>query len=130
MPSGNLPHGPGIAAANIRGDEVAVDLPRSLTRAGSDLRYGNTLPAPIANALLYVQPLFVQAVKSEVAQLLGAQLSSIPELKKVVVLYGDTVVLRDTLGAALAAIFDDAPSPQPPGAPLLTEHPPADEAGD
>lgn len=122
--------GPAQVQARIDQDATISAWMTLRMQSGSRVSRGTLLTIPVGDALLYVQPLFVQADKSEVAQLLGAQLSSIPELKKVVVLYGDTVVMRDTLGSALAAIFGDAPSPQPPGSPLLTEHTSEDGTSD
>ena len=62
---------------------------------------------PLDTAVLYVQPLFVQADKSSVSELLGAQLSSVPELKQVVIVFGDRVLMRPTLKEAVAALFED-----------------------
>ncbi|HKX71672.1 MAG TPA: UPF0182 family protein, partial [Acidimicrobiales bacterium] len=59
MPTGNLPPGPGIAAATIRSDtEVARDQ-TELGQRGSEVLYGNLLLVPVDNALLYVQPFYV-----------------------------------------------------------------------
>ena len=68
---------------------------------------GKLLTVPLDNAVLYVQPLFVQADKSSVSELLGAQLSSVPELKQVVIVFGDRVLMRPTLKGAVAALFED-----------------------
>jgi uncharacterized membrane protein (UPF0182 family) len=118
--------GPAQAQARIDQDATVSAWITLRMQSGSRVSRGTLLLLPVGDALLYVQPLFVQADKSDVAQLLGAQLSSIPELKKVVMMFGDTVVMRDTLGQALDALFEDAPSPQIPGEPLLADHPPSE----
>lgn len=61
---------------------------------GSEVIRGDLLVIPIEEALLYVQPLYLQAEGGR-----------IPELKRVLVAYGDQVVMRETLDLALQALF-------------------------
>ena len=61
---------------------------------GSQVIRGDLLVIPIDQALLYVQPMYLQAE--------GGQ---IPELKRVVVAYQNQVIMRETLDAALSAMF-------------------------
>lgn len=61
---------------------------------GSQVIRGDLLVIPIAEALLYVQPMYLQA-----------EGGMIPELKRVVVAYQNQVVMRETLEAALADMF-------------------------
>ncbi len=61
---------------------------------GSQVIRGDLLVIPIDKALLYVQPMYLQAE--------GGQ---IPELKRVVVAYQNQVIMRETLDAALSAMF-------------------------
>lgn len=104
--------GPPQAQARIDQDERISAWVTLRMQSGSRVSRGRLLALPVGEALIYVQPLFVQADKSEVSTLLDAQLSSIPELKQVVLVYGDRVVMRPTLGAALEALFD--PTAQEP----------------
>ncbi|MEJ2083568.1 MAG: UPF0182 family protein, partial [Acidobacteriota bacterium] len=68
---------------------------------------GNLLVIPIAGSVLYVEPLYLQAEKSE-----------IPELTRVVVVYGSEVALGETLDEALQhAILGGAGQPVPPAPP-------------
>ncbi|HEY9016410.1 MAG TPA: UPF0182 family protein, partial [Gemmatimonadales bacterium] len=64
---------------------------------GSKVIRGDLLVIPIEEQLLYVQPLYLQAVGGR-----------IPELKRVVVAYQNRVVMRETLDDALAAMFGGA----------------------
>lgn len=82
--------------------------------SGSRVSRGNLLVLPVEDSLLYVQPLFLQADQT-----------SIPELKKVVVVFGDTVVMRDTLAESLSALFGADVGVQPPGDP--TQPDPGDD---
>jgi len=52
------------------------------------------LVIPIEKSLLYVQPLFLTADKG-----------GLPELRRVIVAYGDQVVMEDTLELALQRVF-------------------------
>jgi uncharacterized protein len=70
---------------------------------GSKVIRGDLLVIPIEEALLYVQPLYLQAVEGR-----------IPELKRVVVAYQNRVVMRETLDDALAALFGGAPTRRAP----------------
>lgn len=68
---------------------------------GSQVIKGDLLVIPIESALLYVQPIYLQAEGGR-----------IPELKRVVIAYQNQVVMRETLDAGLAALFGasgDAP---------------------
>lgn len=61
---------------------------------GSSVIRGNLLVIPIANSLLYVEPLYLQA-----------QNGKIPELKRVVLASADRVVMAENLGLALVRMF-------------------------
>lgn len=61
---------------------------------GSQVIRGDLLVIPIDEALLYVQPLYLQAEGGR-----------IPELKRVLVAYENQVVMRETLDQALQALF-------------------------
>ncbi|HXI22212.1 MAG TPA: UPF0182 family protein, partial [Gemmatimonadales bacterium] len=64
---------------------------------GSRVIRGDLLVIPIEQALLYVQPLYLQAEGGR-----------IPELKRVVVAYKNDVVMQETLDGALAEMFGGA----------------------
>ncbi len=89
---------------------------------GSRVIRGNLLVIPIGDSILYVSPLYLRA---EAGQL--------PELKRVIAAYGDRVVMEETLGAALAALFKDTVSKDTvskcPAAPATTPTGAADERG-
>ena len=63
---------------------------------GSQVQFGETLIIPIKNSLLYVEPMYLRA-KGE---------KSIPEMKKVIVSYGDKIILANNIESALQQIFD------------------------
>ena len=63
---------------------------------GSEVQFGGTLIIPIKDSLLYIEPMYLRA-KGE---------KSIPEMKKIVMAYGDKIILADNIEAALEQIFD------------------------
>src|ERR1700687_5648171 len=67
---------------------------------GSRVIRGHLLVVPIENSILYVSPLYLRAATGQ-----------LPELKRVIAAYGDRVVMEETLGAALAALFKDTAAP-------------------
>src|SRR5437879_11823986 len=73
---------------------------------GSRVLRGNLLIIPMENALMYVEPLFLQAERSQ-----------LPELKRVIVASGPRIVMEETLDAAVARLLGATPrSPQPTAA--------------
>ncbi len=110
FPKDKLVYGPFQIEARInQNTEISQQL--SLwNQMGSRVIRGNLLVIPIENSILYVSPLYLRA---ETGQL--------PELKRVIVAYGDHVVMDETLAGALAALFKEtAPASPPPGAPAKT----------
>jgi len=108
LPSSDLPDGPGLAAAAIRADENVARDQTELGQRGSEVLYGNLLLVPVDNALLYVQPFYVLSDDAT---------RQLPQLEKVIVNFGDTVVIEDTLQEALVALFGERVATQErPGA--------------
>jgi len=95
---------------------------------GSRVIRGNLLVVPIADALLYIEPLYLQA-----------EGSALPELKRVIVAYGTQISMETTLEQALGRVFGGlqqsstltSPAPAPsapaaaPGAPAASGETPA-----
>jgi uncharacterized membrane protein (UPF0182 family) len=61
---------------------------------GSQVTRGNLIVIPIENSFMYVEPVY-----------LTAQGTNIPQLKRVIVVSGDKVVMEPTLDGALNALF-------------------------
>jgi uncharacterized membrane protein (UPF0182 family) len=74
---------------------------------GSRVIRGDLLVIPIEEALMYVQPLYLQAEGGR-----------IPELKRVVIAYQNRVVMQETLDEGLAELFGGPvqPKARPPAA--------------
>jgi uncharacterized membrane protein (UPF0182 family) len=71
---------------------------------GSRVIRGNLLVIPIENSILYVEPLYLLAEQSQ-----------LPELKRVIVVYEDKIVMEEDLQTALSKIFGtEVPEPSGP----------------
>jgi uncharacterized protein len=74
---------------------------------GSEVIRGNTLTLPIDGNFLYIEPVYLQSVKG-----------GIPEMKRVVAVYADKIVMAENLDLALEGIFGKgAPTPTTPAVP-------------
>jgi len=65
---------------------------------GSDVIRGSLLIIPIEDSLIYVQPLYLVATDK----------GGLPELRRVIVAYGNNVVMEETLEAAIQRMFSGA----------------------
>jgi hypothetical protein len=93
FPQGRLVFGPQQIEARIS-QEPAISSQITLWgQQGSAVLRGNLLVSPLEDAVLYLQPLYIQA-----------QSSPLPELKRVIVASTDSVVMSDRLDVALAAL--------------------------
>ena len=110
FPSNRTVFGPEQMQSRIDGDEDVSEQITLWSEAGSTVSRGNLLVLPIEDSLLYVQPLFLQADQN-----------SIPEMKRVVVAYGDSIVMADTLAESLAELFGETIDVDPPGEPVAPE---------
>jgi uncharacterized membrane protein (UPF0182 family) len=93
FPQGKLVFGPQQIEARIS-QEPAISSQITLwNQQGSQVLRGNLLVIPLEDAVLYVQPLYIQA-----------QSSPLPELKRVIVASTSAVVMSDQLDTALGAL--------------------------
>lgn len=99
FPKDQLIFGPLQVEAKIDQDTKISEQLTLWSQKGSRVIRGNTLVIPIENSLLYIEPLYLQAENSE-----------FPELKRVIVVYGDQVIMDDRLEGALAQIFGEVPA--------------------
>ncbi len=86
--------GPKQIEARIDQDPVISGQLSLWNQQGSNVIRGNLLVIPIADSLLYVEPLYLQAASGK-----------IPELKRVILATADRVVMRENLGLALVELF-------------------------
>ncbi|MFA9397232.1 MAG: UPF0182 family protein [Clostridiaceae bacterium] len=95
FPTDKTIYGPLLFKKKINQDEnISKDL--SLwNKDGSEVIYGDTAIIPIENSLLYVEPLYLKSSGE----------NSIPEMKRVILLYNDEIVSANSIDEALAQLF-------------------------
>lgn len=96
FPKQELVYGPMQVEARINQDTTISQQISLWDQRGSRVIRGNLLAVPIKDALLYVEPLYLQAEQSRM-----------PELRRVIVAHGDKIVMESTLEKALEKIFGE-----------------------
>jgi uncharacterized membrane protein (UPF0182 family) len=94
FPRDRLIFGPKQIDARINQDSYISQQLTLWNQRGSEVIRGSMLVIPIEKSLLYVQPLFLAADKA-----------ALPELKRVIVAFGDQVVMEENLELALQRLF-------------------------
>ena len=105
FPKSKNVYGPMQIEAQInQNTEISADFTLWSSK-GSSYSRGNLFIVPIESSLLYVEPVYLEAANA-----------AIPEVKRVIVAYGDKIAYEDTLGKALASLFgDEADTTEPTG---------------
>jgi hypothetical protein len=101
FPRDRLIYGPKQIDARINQDSFISQQLTLWNQHGSEVIRGSMLVIPIEKSLLYVQPLYLAA----------ADKSGLPELRRVIVAYGDQVVMEENLELALARLFGEKRAP-------------------
>ncbi|MHC1592750.1 MAG: UPF0182 family membrane protein [Methermicoccaceae archaeon] len=94
FPKDRLVYGPSQVEARIDQDE---EVSQSITlwgQVGSSVIRGNLLVIPINGSIIYIEPLYI-----------AAEQGSLPELKKVIAVYGERVAFEDTLEEAVSVVI-------------------------
>ncbi|HEY3246968.1 MAG TPA: UPF0182 family protein [bacterium] len=109
-----LAFGPMQVEARINQDPVISQQLTLWNQEGSRTIRGNLLVIPMETSLLYVEPLFLQAERSQ-----------LPELRRVIVASGPRIVMAETAEAALGRLLGPSPpTGTPPAGPPPAGPPP------
>jgi uncharacterized protein len=103
FPKQKLVYGPRQVDARIDQDSAISQQITLWSQRGSQVIRGSLLAIPIEDALLYVQPLYLSASEG-----------ALPELRRVIVAYGNQLNMGPSLEAALEGIFGRGTVPKPP----------------
>ncbi|ESA37455.1 upf0182 protein [Leptolyngbya sp. Heron Island J] len=98
FPKQELVYGPHQVEARIDQNPEISERLTLWSQKGSRVIRGDLLVIPIQESLLYVEPVYLRAEQGE-----------LPELKRIIVAYGDQIVMAASLEDALADIFGDSP---------------------
>ena len=101
VPSDPQVDGPAQVEARIENDQTISQQFTLWDGAGSQIVRGQLLVIPVGDAIIYVEPLYLQS-----------EVLAFPELKKVILADGSNVVMADSVGEGLAMLLED-------GAPLI-----------
>lgn len=99
LPKERLVYGPQQIEARIDQDTVISQQLSLWNQMGSKVIRGNLLVIPVEDSVVYVEPLYLRSTQGQ-----------IPELKRVIVAYGERLAMERTLDAALAAVFREGPA--------------------
>ncbi len=93
-PRGKALDGPALIDSRIKAVASISREISLLNVQGSRVSLGSVMMVPIGQSILYVRPLYVAASNN-----------ALPELKKVIVVYGKNAAMEDTLPEALSAVL-------------------------
>jgi uncharacterized membrane protein (UPF0182 family) len=110
FPKRMLVYGPRQIEARIDQDPEISQQLTLWSQAGSKVIRGDLLVIPIDQSLLYVEPIYLRAEQGE-----------LPQLKRVIVAYDQSVVMENSLEQALNAIFGDEQVGQRGSAPVSSK---------
>jgi uncharacterized membrane protein (UPF0182 family) len=115
FPKERLIYGPQQIEARIDQDTVISQQLSLWNQMGSKVIRGNLLVIPVEDSIVYVEPLYLRSEQGQ-----------IPEMKRVIVAYGDRLAMETSLEASLAKVFGAIASPVPPRE--EAQQPPREEA--
>ncbi|MDP9408181.1 MAG: UPF0182 family protein, partial [Actinomycetota bacterium] len=95
LPSRTAVDGPGTAYGAFRSDQEVAQVLTLLDQQGSQVVVGNLLTIPVADGVLYVQPVYTRAAGGE----------AFPLLRRVLLSYGDRIVFTPTLAEGIEELF-------------------------
>lgn len=96
LPKGKTVYGPQQVEAQIDQDSNISKEFSLWNSSGSKYNRGNMFVIPIENGLVYVEPVYLEATNG-----------SLPEVKRVIVSYGNRIAYETTLAGALNSLFGD-----------------------
>lgn len=95
FPKEKMTYGSSQFRSRVEADPVISSSFSLWGQQGSSLIKGNVVIVPIEKSLLYVMPIYIKSSGT----------NTIPEMRRVVLGYGDTIVMEDTLDKAITRIF-------------------------
>ena len=105
FPKQKLVYGPRQIDARIDQDPVISQQLALWNQRGSTVIRGSLLAIPIDQSLVYVQPLYLAA----------SEQGALPELRRVIVAYGNQIAMEPTLDQSLGRIFGGRSAPTTAG---------------
>ena len=113
MPGGQAVKGPEQVDSLINSTPEFSRQRTLLDARGSQLVQGSLLLVPVEQSILYIRPLYVQAIGP----------TQLPEFRLVAAVYGNRAVISDSVAGALSQLFPDLGPPPPTGTGTTTPPP-------
>ncbi|MBI1736113.1 MAG: UPF0182 family protein, partial [Candidatus Rokubacteria bacterium] len=113
FPKQKLVYGPRQIDARIDQDPIISQQLSLWNQRGSSVIRGSMLAIPIDQSLIYVQPLYLAA----------SEQGALPELRRVIVAYGNQIAMEPTLEQSLGRIFGARLTPESPPRPTAATEP-------
>lgn len=113
LPKDKLIYGPNQIEAMIHQNTTISEQLTLWNQQGSQVVRGRLVVIPIENSFLYVVPLYLRA-----------QGTNFPQLKRVIAITADRIVMEPTLDEAVADLFGPQQAPQVPGVATSSASPP------
>lgn len=104
FPKQKLVYGPSQIESRVNQDPEISKLLTLWNQGGSRVIRGSLLVIPVDRSLIYVQPLYITSQT-------GAESGGVPELKRVIVAYENSIAMEETLGKSLLQIFGISSTP-------------------
>ncbi|MBT7283371.1 MAG: COG1615 family transporter, partial [Elusimicrobiaceae bacterium] len=99
FPKEKLIYGPMQIEARIDQDPVISQQFKLWERQGSRIIRGSLMVIPVKDSLLYIEPIYLQA-----------EISKIPELRRIIVAYGEKIAMEKSLDEALIRVITGSKS--------------------
>jgi uncharacterized membrane protein (UPF0182 family) len=110
FPKQRLVYGPMQVESRIDQDPVISQQLSLWNQRGSKVIRGNLLVIPVDRAVLYVEPIYLEA-----------EASQLPELRRVIAAYGSRIAMDDTLAGALTRVMGAVAVPEAEPGPVEGE---------
>ncbi len=119
LPKQKLVFGPRQIDARIDQDPVISQQLSLWNQRGSTVIRGSLIALPLDQSLIYVQPLYLAA----------SEQGAVPELRRVIVAYGNQIAMEPTLQQSLVRLFGGRPATGAAPPPAAAATPPSAEGG-
>jgi hypothetical protein len=103
FPKQKLVYGPMQVESRIDQNPTISQQLSLWNQRGSQVIRGNLLVIPLEEAILYVEPIYLEA-----------EASQLPELRRVIVAYGNRIAMEESLAEALARVMGTEPAVEQP----------------
>ena len=102
FPKQKLVYGPSQIVSRMNQDTQISQQLTLWNQKGSQVINGSLLVIPVEDSILYIQPLYLAA----------DQAGSLPELKRIILAYGNSIAMEESLDLSLSRIFGRSTLPE------------------